>query len=173
MLDLHSFVWPARKDCNVRSWFLSVWMRMEENIILKKKLTELSLCVSASKVLLQSEFEATFTDIVYNWGWIKQQNCSFTWTPLWLQSPVLGHCHLEYFFQDVDVFDRVSNYVGVSAHPDKILSQDFCDTFTVFVTILVGDQSRLKLQQMYGKLFNFQTLYLHYYTTEFDKNHVF
>ena len=84
-----------------------------------------------------------------------------------------GHCHLEYFFQDVDVFDRVSNYVGVSAHPDKILSQDFCDTFTVFVTILVGDQSRLKLQQMYGKLFNFQTLYLHYYTTEFDKNHVF
>ena len=86
-----------------------------------------------------------------------------------------GHCHLEYFIQDVDgdVFDRVSDYVGVSAHPGKILSQDFSETFTVFVTILFADQSWIKLQQMYGKLFNFQTLYLCYYTTEFDKTHVF
>ena len=34
------------------------------------------------------------------------------------------------------------------------------DPFTVSITILVGGQSWLKLlvQQMYGKLFNFQTL---------------
>ena len=32
------------------------------------------------------------------------------------------------------------------------------DPFTVSVAILVGGQSQLKLQQMYGKLFNFQTL---------------
>ena len=32
------------------------------------------------------------------------------------------------------------------------------DPFTVSVAILVGGQLRLKLQQMYGKLFNFQTM---------------
>ena len=32
------------------------------------------------------------------------------------------------------------------------------DPFTVSITILVRGQSQLKLQQMYGKLFNFQTL---------------
>ena len=32
------------------------------------------------------------------------------------------------------------------------------DPFKVYVAILAGVQSRQKLQQMYGKLFNFQTL---------------
>ena len=32
------------------------------------------------------------------------------------------------------------------------------DPFKVSIAILAGVQSRLKLQQMYGKLFNFQTL---------------
>ena len=32
------------------------------------------------------------------------------------------------------------------------------DPFTVSVAILVRGQLQLKLQQMYGKLFNFQTL---------------
>ena len=36
---------------------------------------------------------------------------------------------------------------------DKII-----DLSEVSVAILAGVQSRLKLQQMYGKLFNFQTL---------------
>ena len=47
------------------------------------------------------------------------------------------------------------------------------DPFTVSVAILVRGQSRLKLQQMHGKLFNFQTLKFRYCTTEFDKNRVF
>ena len=36
--------------------------------------------------------------------------------------------------------------------------QEPIDPFMVSIAILVGGQSRLKLQQMYGKLFNFQTL---------------
>ena len=67
-----------------------------------------------------------------------------------------------------DWFSQSSGHIpAYNSSPNLIGSHPFSnpyliDPLTVSVAILVGDQSRLKSQQMFGKLFNFQS----YYTTE-------
>ena len=92
-----------------------------------------TLCISFRST--QSEFKATFT--FTDTAKVKlftAENESSSKTAVSLDTHLVviagfGHRHLEYFIQDVDghVFDRVSAHVRVSAHPGKILSQDFCN----------------------------------------------
>ena len=60
--------------------------------------------------------------------------------------------------------DRDQDYLFVS------LSIDHC---TVSIAILDVGQSQKKLQQMYGKFFNYRTLQLHNYKFDFDEKCVF
>ena len=92
-----------------------------------------TLCISFRSA--QSEFDATFT--FTDTAKVKlftTDNESSSKIAVSLHTPTVvingfGNHHLEYFIQDVDgdVFDQVSTHVRVSAHPGKILSQDFCN----------------------------------------------
>ena len=84
----------------------------------------------------QSELETTFTftDTAKVKLFTAENESSTCKTAVSLDTHLVviasfGHHHLEYFIQDVDgdVFHRVIAHVRVSAHPGKILSQDFCN----------------------------------------------
>ena len=135
MLDLHSFVWPVWKimwDHGFCGGFCrceSEWKKTFE----KEADRILTLCISFRST--QSKLEATFTFTdTSKVQFFTAENESSCKTAVSLDIHLvviagLGHHHLEYFIQDIDgdVFDQVIAHVRVRTHPDKILSQDFCN----------------------------------------------
>ena len=85
----------------------------------------MTLCISFRNA--QTEFEATLTFIdTAKVKLFTAENELSSKTTVSLDTPSVviagcGHCHLEYFIQDVDgdIFDRVSTHTGKT-------SQDFC-----------------------------------------------
>ena len=93
------FCLAGLEDCNERSWFLSVeceWKKIFE----KEADRIVTLCISFGSAQSELEFEATFTftDTVK----VKLFTAAVS-----LDTPLVvivsfGHCHSEYFIQDVD-----------------------------------------------------------------------
>ena len=93
------FCLAGLEDCNARSWFQSVeceWKKTFE----KEADRIVTLCISFRSAQSELEFEATFTftDTVK----VKLFTAAVSLdTPLVVIAS-FGHCHLEYFIQDVD-----------------------------------------------------------------------
>ena len=109
-------------------------MWMEENTWKKSWPNCCELWVSTSELLSLSLKQCSLTQTNWNCLQLRMNQVTklqFYLTLLWLYIVIAscGHCHLEYFIQDVDgdIFDQVSAHVRVSSHPGKILSQDFCN----------------------------------------------